>query len=83
MNTIEALAPDASRQVQRPAQIPPRLLDITDSARYLAVSDKVIRELIVNGELPFIQRIPGRSPYLLDRIELDKWIERNKRTALE
>src|SRR5580704_2646617 len=71
----------ALRRVRRADQIPPRLFDITNAANYLSMSDKGVRELIVNGELPYIQKIPGRSPYLLDRIELDKWIERNKRSA--
>jgi excisionase family DNA binding protein len=83
MTTMLALTPEALRQVQRADQIQPRLLDISDSARYLAVSDKVIRQLIAAGELPYIQRIRGRSPYLIDRIELDKWIERSKTSALK
>jgi Helix-turn-helix domain len=70
-------------QVQRAELILPRLLDITDAGRYLAMSDKGIRELIQAGELSYIQKIPGRSPYLLDRIELDKWVVRNLRTALK
>ena len=57
-------------------------MDITDSARYLSMSDKGVRELIHAGELSYIQKIPGRSPFLLDRIELDKWIERNLRSAM-
>jgi excisionase family DNA binding protein len=83
MNTmLNALTPGAMRQVQRADQIQPRLLDIDDAARYLSMSDKGVRQLIANGELPYIQRIRGRSPYLIDRIELDKWIERNKTSAL-
>jgi excisionase family DNA binding protein len=85
MNTmLNALTPGATErnQVQRADQIQPRLLDIDDAARYLSMSDKGVRQLIANGELPYIQRIRGRSPYLIDRIELDKWIERNKTSAL-
>jgi len=82
MEEIRELASAALRRVQRADLVPPRLFDIDDSARYLAMSDKGVRELISNGELPFIQRVPGRSPYLIDRIELDRWIERNKRSAL-
>jgi excisionase family DNA binding protein len=86
MNTmLLALTPGVTErnQVRRPDQIQPRLLDIDDAARYLAVSDKILRQLIANGELPYIQRIRGRSPYLIDRTELDKWIERNKTSALK
>ncbi len=70
-------------QVQRANQIPPRLFDITNAAKYLSMSDKGIRELIHAGELSYIQKIPGRSPYLLDRVELDKWIDRNLHSALK
>lgn len=55
------------------------LLDITDAGRYLSMSDKGIRELIVRGELPYVQKVPGRSPYLLDLRDLDSWVEKNKR----
>ncbi len=64
--------------VQRGAEIPPRLLDVDDAGRYLAMSDKAVRELITVGELPYIQKIPGRSPYLIDIKDLDRWIEGNK-----
>jgi hypothetical protein len=67
------------RHVERGDQLRPRLLDITDAGRYLSMSDKGIRELIVRGELPYVQKVPGRSPYLLDLRDLDSWIERNKR----
>jgi hypothetical protein len=43
------------------------------------MSDKGIRELIVQGELPYVQKVPGRSPYLLDLRDLDSWVEKNKR----
>jgi hypothetical protein len=39
--------------------------------------------LIVADELPYIQKIPGRSPYLIDIRDLDKWIEKNKIRAEE
>lgn len=70
-------------RVQRASEIPPRLLDIDDSARYLSMSDKSLRELIIEGQLPFVQKIRGRSPYLLDIRDLDRWIEKNKRLAGE
>jgi excisionase family DNA binding protein len=82
MEEIHQLASAALRRVQRADLIPPRLLDIDDAGRYLSMSDKAVRELIAVGELPFIQKIPGRSPYLLDRVELDAWVEKNKRSAL-
>jgi excisionase family DNA binding protein len=76
--SVMELVSHAVRRVQRGADIQPRLLDIDDSARYLAMSDKSVRELIQLGELPYIQKLPGRSPYLLDTKDLDKWIEHSK-----
>jgi hypothetical protein len=70
---IEQLASRALQRVVRGSEISPRLLDIQDSARYLAMSDKGIRELIIAGQLPYVQKITGRSPYLLDRVDLDRW----------
>jgi excisionase family DNA binding protein len=77
------LVSHAVRRVQRGAEVPPRLFDIDDAARYLAMSDKAVRELIAGGELPYIQKLPGRSPYLLDVRDLDRWIDRAKTSALD
>lgn len=78
---VTDLVTHAIRRVQRGSEIAPRLLDIDDAARYLAMSDKGVRELIAAGELSYIQKLPGRSPYLIDRQDLDRWIERSKITA--
>jgi len=75
---VTELVTHAVRRVQRGAEIPPRLLDIDDASRYLAMSDKGVRELITAGELPYIQKVAGRSPYLIDIKDLDRWIEGNK-----
>ncbi len=75
---VTELVTHAVRRVQRGTEIPPRLFDVDDSARYLAMSDKGVRELIVQGELPYIQKVPGRSPYLIDIKDLDRWIDGNK-----
>lgn len=84
MSDTAKLVKDVERaRVQRGSQIPPRLLDIDDAARYLAMSDKAVRELIMAGELHYIQKVPGRSPYLLDRVDLDEWIMRSKVRAGE
>ncbi|GAC1432096.1 MAG: hypothetical protein NVS1B11_02930 [Terriglobales bacterium] len=58
--------------------IPRRLLGIADAGRYLGVGHKVIRQLVQSGDLPYVQRIVGRSPYLLDLNDLDAWIHQNK-----
>jgi hypothetical protein len=78
MKSVAELVSAALQRVQRGADIPPRLLDIQDSSRYLSMSDKGVRELIVEGQLPYVQKIPGRSPYLIDIRDLDRWIEKSK-----
>jgi hypothetical protein len=82
LSNVAELVTHAIRRVKRGAEIEPRLLDIDDSARYLAMSDKGLRELITAGELPYIQKLPGRLPYLIDIRDLDRWIERAKTSAL-
>ena len=62
--------------------VPRRLLDVTEAGRYLGVSHKVIRQLVQASELPYIQRVRGRSPYLLDIRDLDQWVELNKTRAI-
>ncbi|MGD1214322.1 MAG: helix-turn-helix domain-containing protein [Terriglobales bacterium] len=76
---VTELASYALRRVKTAAEISPRLLDLADAARYLSMGDKALRELIRKGELPYVQTIAGRSPYLLDIRDLDKWIEKSKR----
>lgn len=76
-----AAVQEAFRRVERGDKIKPRLLDVKDAGRYLGVSDKVIRQLIMNGELAYVQRIPGRSPYLVAIEDLDNWIAQHKLRA--
>jgi excisionase family DNA binding protein len=80
---VTALVHRATARVAQGCSISPRLLDISDAARYLGMSDKAVRELIQCAELPYVQKIAGRSPYLLDIKDLDAWIIRNKITAGE
>ena len=61
-----------------PQTLMPRLLRTSEAARYLGLGSKVIRQLIVSGRLPYVQMKPGNSPFLLDRRDLDKFIEANK-----
>ena len=75
---VKELASHALRRVKAAAEISPRLLDLADAARYLSMGDKALRALIQRGELPFVQTIVGRSPYLLDIRDLDRWVEKSK-----
>jgi len=52
-----------------------RLLTPKQAAVYLCLSIDVMYEMIQNRELPHIKN--GRR-YTIDRIDLDKWIEKNK-----
>jgi hypothetical protein len=53
------------------------LIRCRDAARFLCVSEWLLREMAKKGELPYIQRTPA-SPMLFDRADLRKWIEREK-----
>lgn len=58
-----------------------RLLRLKQAAQYLSLSPGKLRGIIQRGELPIIRLAEtGHSPWLIDRIELDAWIERTKIT---
>lgn len=57
----------------------PRLLRVRDAARYLSVGAKAVRALVLTGKLKAVQmKAGGNSPFLIDRLDLDKFIETNK-----
>lgn len=64
------------KQESNPSDV--RLMRVEQAARYLSLGSKAIRNLITEGRLPYVQLKPGNSPFLLDRCDLDKWIEGNK-----
>jgi hypothetical protein len=53
------------------------LIRCRDAARFLCVSEWLLRRMAHDGELPYIQRT-ATSPLLFDRADLRKWIEREK-----
>ena len=58
-----------------------RLLRMKPAAEYLSISTGTLRGIVQRGELPIIKLAEtGHSPWLIDRIELDAWIERSKIT---
>lgn len=61
----------------------PRLLRTSEAARYLGMGGKAIRQLIMSGRLPYVQMKPGNSPFLLDRRDLDRFIEAHKTPAVK
>jgi excisionase family DNA binding protein len=57
----------------------PHLLRVRDTARYLGISRKAVRALVLTGKLKVVQmKAGGNSPFLIDRLDLDKFIETNK-----
>ncbi len=75
---VESLAEEHGRHAIGRPEVVPRLLRTSEAARYLGMGDKAIRQLIVRGELPYVQMKPGNSPFLLDRRDLDRFIEMHK-----
>jgi excisionase family DNA binding protein len=53
------------------------LIRSRDAARFLCVSEWLLRKLAHEGKLPYVQ-ITERSPMLFDRTDLRAWIEREK-----
>ncbi|HEV8131285.1 MAG TPA: helix-turn-helix domain-containing protein [Acidobacteriota bacterium] len=56
----------------------PRLMRTSEAARYLGLGAKALRQLINSGELPYLQLQGKNSPFLVDRRDLDKFIDRHK-----
>jgi len=57
----------------------PRLLDYKAAGAYLSLSYWSLRELVLNGEIPCVK---FRTKVLIDRRDLDDWIEANKETGV-
>ena len=57
-----------------------RLLRLKAAAEYLSLSPWKVRGLIQAGKLPVVQDGEG-SPFLLDVLDLDGYVERNKRVT--
>jgi excisionase family DNA binding protein len=69
--------------VSRDRPKPRRLLRLTEGAEYLHVSTGTLRAIIQRGELPVIRtgsNGDGRVPWLIDRADLDRWVEKTKAT---
>ena len=62
----------------RPAKVTPRLLRVTEAARYLSMGTKAIRALIQAGDLPYVQLRTHNSPFLIDVRDLDVFIDTRK-----
>ena len=61
-----------------------RLLSPKQAGVYLGVSIDIVYEMIHARQIPYIVKPGKRNPpqYLLDRVDLDRWIERRKISAV-
>ncbi len=64
-------------------KVQPRFLRIRHAAVYLGVAPKAIRALILLGKLSYLQVGRNNSPWLIDKIDLDRYIDQNKRSLAE
>jgi excisionase family DNA binding protein len=60
------------------AEVVPRGLGIHEAAQYLSVTVCFVRALITTGEIPYV--IAGKR-FILDRLDLDRWLESRKQTG--
>ncbi len=58
-------------------ELQPRLLKLAAASQYLSMSPSKLRSIVQRGEIAVI-RGEGNAPWLLDKVELDRWIERSK-----
>ena len=58
-----------------------RLLSMKQAGDYLGTSDKFVRKLVVDHEIPVIKGPGVTSPYLVDVEDLNQWISTNKTLA--
>ena len=58
----------------------PRLLDPRSAGSYLGLSYWSLREMVLNGEIPHVRF--RNKKILLDRQDLDKWIEAEKQCGV-
>jgi excisionase family DNA binding protein len=73
--SLSVAPPVRKRREPSKSSLPRRLCSLTDAARYLAVSDWTVRQMVWRGDFPHIKT--GKR-ILLDLRDLDGWIEREK-----
>lgn len=57
-----------------------RMMSPEKAAEYIDQCIDYVYDMIRNGEIPFVKKGKGekRTQYSIDRLDLDKWIEKNK-----
>ncbi len=58
----------------------PRLMSPEKAAEYIGHSVDLVYDMIRDGEIPYVKKGNGtkRTQYVIDRLDLDKWIESKK-----
>ena len=58
----------------------PRLLTLKQAATYIGHSVDLVREKVESREIPHVPKGKGekRTHVLIDRVDLDRWIEKNE-----
>jgi excisionase family DNA binding protein len=72
----------ASPKKSNPPQLEPtpRWMSVDDAAKYLQVSPQTIRSAMRRGDLRPSRLGPRGGPYRIDRFDVDRFLERRKRT---
>jgi excisionase family DNA binding protein len=58
----------------------PRLLRLKQAAEYIGHSVDLMKEMVDKREIPYVPKGNGekRKHVLIDRLDLDRWVEKNK-----
>lgn len=67
---------DRNKPFRLKQQAPQGYFTLQDTAKYLRVSEQTIRRYIKKYNLPGV-RIGGNGRYLINKAELEKWINEN------
>ncbi len=67
----------ATTRTDRAKAPPPRLLRLKLAAEYLSLSEWTLRRLVQEGHFPVV-KTHANAPWLIDRQDLDSWVERTK-----
>jgi excisionase family DNA binding protein len=79
LDKLEEIASLLRQLVATERPKPQRLLRLTEAAHYLHISVGQLRGLVQRGELDVVPQSAGsRIPWLVDRTDLDHWIEKSK-----
>jgi len=55
-----------------------RLMSLKEAGKYLGLCEWSVRQMVLNGDIPFIKGGVTGKKYLIDIADLDVWIDENK-----